>query len=145
MNYKCTKCGEVKERTKFFKDSQKKTGYRPACKICDMIGSKERQRNNKNRKFNVLKSATVVTKNQYLSLLSDQKDSCAICNKTTADNKRNLSVDHCHNTKLVRGLLCTKCNFGLGYFNDDVELLNKSIQYLKNNSKHKNIKYNEKR
>lgn len=138
----CTKCKELKEQHQFYKDKQKKTGYRPDCKKCSSIKSAEwAKKNVANRKFNVLKSATGVTKKQYLELLTLQDEKCAICKMSIIDNKRNLSVDHCHKLKLVRGLLCTKCNFGLGYFNDDEELLNKAIKYLHNNHLNKNIKY----
>jgi len=39
-------------------------------------------------------------------------------------------IDHCHKTNEFRGWLCHKCNRSLGGFNDDVELLNKAINYL---------------
>jgi hypothetical protein len=42
-----------------------------------------------------------------------------------------LSVDHCHNTGKIRGILCTKCNTGLGSFKDNIELLMNAIKYLK--------------
>jgi hypothetical protein len=54
-----------------------------------------------------------------------QKSKCAICNQKTS-----LVVDHNHNTKQVRGLLCHKCNRGLGHFDDNIELLQKTIIYL---------------
>ncbi|MCJ8163147.1 endonuclease domain-containing protein [Acinetobacter zhairhuonensis] len=50
---------------------------------------------------------------------------CAICGST-----KRLSIDHCHTTGDVRGLLCNKCNFGISYFSDDVSLLQKAIEYL---------------
>lgn len=42
-----------------------------------------------------------------------------------------LAVDHCHRTNKVRGLLCTKCNLGLGYFADTEELLQQAVTYLR--------------
>ena len=139
---KCTKCFIEKPKTDFFKDRQKKTGYSPHCKKCDKIISKNWSKGNpEQRKYNVLKSSTGVTKEQYLELLNEQNLKCMICGKTEEENNRRLSVDHCHKEKLVRGLLCTKCNFGLGYFNDSQELLNKAIYYLHNNFKNKKIKY----
>lgn len=139
---KCTKCKIEKEESKFFKDVQKRDGYSPRCKECDMkISTQWRKENEVQRRFNVLKSATGVTKDQYLDLLHEQNSCCAICGMTLEQNKRNLSVDHCHTLKLVRGLLCTKCNFGLGYFNDNEELLLKAIHYLNNNQLNKQIKY----
>lgn len=41
-----------------------------------------------------------------------------------------LVVDHCHDTGAIRGLVCTKCNNGLGAFRDDPALLRKGILYL---------------
>lgn len=139
---KCTKCFKEKVQSEFFRDRQKKSGYCPHCKECNKKISKNwRKSNPEQRRFNVLKSSTGVNKEQYLELLKLQENNCAICKKSIEENNRNLSVDHCHNDKLVRGLLCTKCNFGLGYFNDNEDLLLKAINYLHNNFKYKKIKY----
>jgi len=40
-------------------------------------------------------------------------------------------MDHCHKTNKIRGLLCGKCNSAIGFFDDDTELLEKAIDYLK--------------
>jgi len=42
-----------------------------------------------------------------------------------------LCVDHCHKTGKVRGLICNSCNIGLGVFKDNVEVLQRAIEYLK--------------
>lgn len=42
-----------------------------------------------------------------------------------------LSIDHCHETGAFRGLLCSECNFGLGKFKDDPELLLAAVEYLR--------------
>lgn len=51
---------------------------------------------------------------------------CAICGKKDCS----LVVDHCHKTSMVRGILCSECNLGLGKFKDDVLLLEFARIYL---------------
>ena len=60
---------------------------------------------------------------------------CAIC-KQPFDN---LSVDHNHKTNEFRGLLCKKCNTGLGAFNDSEILLINAIDYLKRTTWNKKV------
>ena len=76
-----------------------------------------------------------ITKEQYLEMLEQQKHVCAICGGK--DKTRRLAVDHCHTTGVIRGLLCSGCNTSLGQFKDSVELLQKAIQYLKDNNGNK--------
>src|SRR5262249_52977690 len=73
---------------------------------------------------------------QYQSLLEKQGGRCAICG--TAQGHRScrgrachLAVDHDHQTGTVRGLLCNKCNRGLGWFQDSPEILETAARYLK--------------
>ena len=54
-----------------------------------------------------------------------QNGMCAICSR-----KVFLVIDHCHQTKKFRGLLCNDCNLGLGRFFDSVENLEKAKKYL---------------
>lgn len=54
---------------------------------------------------------------------------CKICNQSCSSGYK-LSVDHCHLTGEIRGLLCLRCNKGLGYFKDNPEFLSKAIKYL---------------
>jgi hypothetical protein len=71
-----------------------------------------------------------LTLEQFLDLLDRQNNQCAIC-KTVFENRSQSFVDHCHTTGKVRGLLCAKCNFGIGQFNDNIEVLSQAIEYLK--------------
>lgn len=68
----------------------------------------------------------------YQEILAKQKGKCAICGSTTSKVKiaKYLYVDHDHNTGEIRGLLCNNCNFGIGQFKDDVNLLLKAVEYL---------------
>ncbi len=65
----------------------------------------------------------------YNRMLEEQGHVCAIC-KNVNKNGRVLGIDHDHETGQVRGLLCNKCNFGIGHFNDSIALLSKASEYL---------------
>jgi hypothetical protein len=72
-----------------------------------------------------------INKNEYLSLAYKQHQKCAICQiKCSNTKKRTLTVDHCHITNKVRGLLCQKCNVLLGMANDNTNILLQAIRYL---------------
>ena len=68
----------------------------------------------------------------YNQMLEKQNGKCAICNSTKGNEKKHrLFVDHCHETNKVRGLLCGKCNTGIGYFQNEPILLGSAIDYLR--------------
>lgn len=67
-----------------------------------------------------------LTAKQFLDLWNGQSGRCAIC-KRELDNPY---IDHCHATGRVRGILCTKCNCGLGQFNDSAELVLEAANYV---------------
>jgi hypothetical protein len=71
-----------------------------------------------------------ITQEIYYSILSEQGGKCAIC-KTSEWGYNGPAIDHDHKTGKARGLLCMKCNTGLGHFDDSFELLNTAIEYLK--------------
>ena len=73
-----------------------------------------------------------MTYERYLSMLDAQNNSCAICNTHQSLLKRQLSVDHNHDTGEARGLLCDACNGGIGKLKDSILMLEKAIRYLKN-------------
>lgn len=80
-----------------------------------------------NREFNM-------SLESYDSIILSQNGVCAICKKeesaTTRGVKKRLSLDHCHKTGKVRGVLCDNCNRALGLFRDDPNLLRAAIAYL---------------
>lgn len=68
----------------------------------------------------------------YERMLLAQNGHCALCDKTPEEERdKVLSVDHCHATGKVRGLLCNIHNRALGAFGDNEEGLLKAIAYLK--------------
>lgn len=71
-----------------------------------------------------------LTTNDYEDLYSLQNGLCAICGNPQLNRKKHLSVDHDHETGIVRGLLCEKCNWALGWFGDCPSRILNAIRYL---------------
>ncbi len=73
-----------------------------------------------------------ITGEDYTRMHKQQGGLCAICKKPeTMSRSDRLSVDHCHTTGKVRGLLCANCNNGLGRFKDDPAALNAAARYIR--------------
>jgi hypothetical protein len=68
-----------------------------------------------------------LTKEGYDRMLAQQHGACAICKRQPQET---LCIDHDHDTGQVRGLLCRKCNLGLGFFDDSPSLLRSAAAYL---------------
>lgn len=144
----CTKCGEQKKFAEFSKDNNQSSGLRPDCKKCvSKYYYENKSRINKNHKIwrnkNIqklrnkdLKNKYNITLNDYDKLLREQSSKCAICNKKEIRKANNgkikrLAIDHNHKTGKVRRLLCQKCNSALGYVNEDIDILQTMIKYLR--------------
>lgn len=68
---------------------------------------------------------------EYEAMLLEQNNACAICETEEWGGKHGVPhVDHCHDTKKVRGLLCDSCNAGLGRFKDRADVLRRAAAYL---------------
>lgn len=94
--------------------------------------SKKWHKNNKEKVRNrKLLSLYGITPERYQELLILQSYKCAICNKNQDDLSKPLSVDHCHKTNKIRGLLCYHCNVAIGLFFDNPEFCNNASKYLK--------------
>jgi len=91
------------------------------------LNSKER--NKKRRQRSDLMKKFGINSDQYEEMFKNQNGLCAICEQPEPCS-RLLSVDHCHTTKTVRGLLCTNCNMGLGKFQDNINYLKRAIDYM---------------
>ena len=89
-----------------------------------------------------LKHRYGITEEQYDQMLIEQEYKCKICrqepdkcqtkpDKCQTQPDKPLYVDHCHQTKVIRGLLCHKCNVALGHMNDDPEQLERAANYLR--------------
>jgi len=116
----CFFCGREYSATPeyFYKDKSKKDGLSYKCKECDKDVSLKSQ----------LMHSYGITVEEYDEMFITQDERCLICNNKS---KKRLSVDHDHNTGKVRGLLCSKCNTGIGMFGDDYHLVLRASEYLK--------------
>lgn len=131
-SYICKKCEVILTDDNWFASSKKACSY--ACKSC----LKDRARNYY-RKNNVRLTKKLIqyrygiSETEYNNLFIKADNKCQICKKEQIG--KSLFVDHSHETKEIRGLLCQKCNSGLGLFNDSTELLKKAIEYLESSKK----------
>lgn len=72
-----------------------------------------------------------ITVAEYKSMLRAQGGRCGICATPEPGGRHDtFAVDHDHLTGQVRGLLCDRCNIGLGYFKDDPDTLRAAIDYV---------------
>jgi hypothetical protein len=119
---KCRLCGREKSISKFksSRTYKNKTYYHSYCTLCKS-------------KYDRFRSYKLTDK-ELRQIKKKQDYKCAIC-KTLL--KKKFNVDHCHETNVVRGLLCYSCNTALGKFKDDVDIIYSAFNYIiKNQNKH---------
>ena len=137
----CPKCEEFLLHEKFGICRTAKHGMQGLCRDCQVLDMAARRRaRTEQEKIRVarvarnrfLTTAYGITADEYDAMMTAQGGRCAICGSTDPGDGRskNMSVDHDHETGKVRGILCTKCNVGLGQFQDDINLLSSAIEYL---------------
>lgn len=135
----CTVCNKEKYLDDFAWKIKSLGKKQSICRDCQKKASDSHYQDNK--KYYIDKSARWRSENLLRSRLNrltlrgfsrEQSEDvltrglCEICGTTD----RKLCVDHDHITGEIRGLLCSSCNVGLGYFRDSPELLTKAVQYL---------------
>ncbi len=114
----CNVAKDINEFRRFVKNQ--KTYPRPFCKECSKA---EWFKQDLWKHYRIRLS-------EYEALYKAQGGNCACCGIHESTFKRNLHVDHDHETGIVRGLLCTQCNPGIGYFKHSIERLEMAIGYL---------------
>lgn len=137
----CPKCKRLLSEDHFHRDGKRSDGMQLWCKECGLADKKYRYWHG--RKDAVQRSARSTSLKKYgLSLqayddmFKRQNGVCLICGEpeTQRSNPRgkvdSLRVDHCHKTRKVRGLLCSRCNFGIAQFHDDPVRLMRAAGYL---------------
>jgi hypothetical protein len=128
----CTKCGEEKSVGEF---SPAKKGLHSRCKPCRSSDTMAGYSSEARRERGIKEHGLSI--DQYLELLVSQGGRCAICGKVP-ESQFSLHIDHDHECcpgsrscgDCVRGLLCGKCNSGLGMFDDNLNNLQSAVEYL---------------
>lgn len=139
--HKCSVCKEEKSLSEF---PVRKT-HRPGkpvsqCTKCRVAYNKAYRAQNKEKVLEIerkskLKMTYGITPKQYDAMLIKQNSKCAICAaKKPGGRTKMFFIDHCHNNGNIRGLLCMRCNTGLGLFLDNPKFLLSAVSYLKENS-----------
>jgi hypothetical protein len=77
-----------------------------------------------------LKSEYGLSELRYQRLAKTQGWLCLICDDKPDVRGEKLVIDHDHSTGEVRGLICRRCNTGLGYFRDNANFLRHAVHYL---------------
>lgn len=147
---KCTKCKETKSVEEFYRHKSTRDGRCYWCIVCHKKSSTKWEQENSERSKasharwrdrNPDKRANVqlmrrygITFAEYNEMITAQQGNCALCGKALGKSKRRHHVDHDHSKKgreSVRGILHSKCNILLGSCNENIEVLQAAIDYLK--------------
>lgn len=160
-DYVCTRCGIKKDPDQFpiskvySKLQDDKIGvydaHRRCCRQCfneiSLINTNKNPESKTYicRKSRYKKKYNATLEEAYYKLYK-QNYKCEICKNEidfdSEDRKIKASVDHCHNTSQMRGILCCRCNWSLGVLEENPEILKSMITYIKkyNNGNSRNIK-----
>jgi hypothetical protein len=137
MVKKCCYCKEIKVENEFYKEKQNSDGLATACKVCSTKRRKIWREKNPEKVaasiFKIyLKANYGLSVKEYEEKFKEQDGRCAICGSYDTGNKRHkrFGVDHDHISGKLRGLLCDRCNVGLGRFLDSKQILQNAIDYL---------------
>lgn len=135
-NRRCCTCERFKPPSEYHKDKSGVLGLSYSCKEC--ANARSRKHHAKRmvsdpdykaaKKNSYIKSAWGMTQAQYNELLKSQNYCCAICG--TDKPKGGWHLDHDHVTGKVRAFLCNPCNRGIGYLQDNKEILVNAVKYL---------------
>lgn len=114
-------------------------GYRPQCIDCSRDYNNKMHHKHKHKrpydyeqdKDNKLKRAYGISYQEYLEMSDAQDGMCAICGTTDTGKRRAFAVDHCHTCGEVRGLLCSNCNTAIGSLREDLEIMQRAMDYVK--------------
>ncbi len=100
----------------------------------------------RNVRHYALRTKYGMTEADFDEMLAGQNGKCAICSVTVVvgderHSHQTACVDHCHATGAVRGILCNRCNKGLGMFEDDLPRFRRVMRYLESDYTNPRFRY----
>jgi len=121
----CKDCGTTSfVLTMFVKDAQSKYGRRNLCNECAVRRNDKQPKKKDWKTDHQTQKRYGVDGDTYKRLMATSSN-CQICGKT-----EELCYDHCHDTMKFRGVLCRGCNRSLGQLGDNIESIQKVLNYL---------------
>ena len=144
---RCSKCGETKQVSEFWRNIRIKDGYEGQCKACHKEYCHRPDVAERNRKYNRDRSKRLYTKekgrnrnlkknhnitlDEFHEKLKAQSGKCEICQKPFRSySGRGIHVDHNHATGKIRGILCYNCNLMIGFAADSKSTLENAVSYI---------------
>ena len=144
---RCPRCDTLKPACKFYTVASRSDGLHSICKDCSKAQKKkwatdpnrDRSKWLNDPKFRMLKklrssrSKAKARDHQPCTstvdeLLRRYTGRCECCDK---DVGFSICLDHCHTTGKFRGFLCESCNITLGRLKEDIDTLERLVQYLR--------------
>jgi len=125
----------AKSRAKYYQESkeeytEKRKEYYQKNKEAIIAGVKKYRENNLEQiKERKRKKNYGIEPGTYDKMLLEQDNKCCVC-YIELDQCKQISIDHCHKSGDVRGLLCSRCNLMLGMVEDNIDILQSAINYL---------------
>ena len=140
----CTKCGKKKELESFYKGETRckdcvneirRAKYKENPQKYITRVTKYRTENPEKIRDTKLRQTYGVGTEYFDTKLKEQSEVCAGCGRNRKvlwrGKEVNMALDHDHNTKDPRGVLCVKCNRGLGLLEENIQTMQNLIEYLK--------------
>jgi len=122
---RCSGCKQELPLDAFNRHAKTADGRQGYCRDCGKAYKNGRPGRHRAERYGL-------TPERYARIVAEQGDVCAICTAEQPGGNGSWHVDHDHATGKVRGLLCLKCNAGLGQFQDRADVLAAAITYLAN-------------
>ncbi len=121
----CKSCGDPKEPWELHNSNKS------LCKDCGNKRYNKKPTKKTNHRTS-LRSKYGLEPVQFEYMLRQQGGRCKICGTDDPGHgNANFSVDHCHTTGKIRGLLCTDCNIALGRLKDNPIFVERALSYLR--------------